>query len=161
MKVHDVVVGLVFVCFGIFVVAYSQTLSPPRHLTYGPGFFPSLIGGGLILVGAGIAAQGLRTLRLQPLAVSPDWLGSPLMAVRFWVLPVGVVFYLFAVEALGFLLTVFLMLTAILKANGVSTRGSVVVGFAVAAVVNIVFASLLHVPLAWGLLEPVSGWFLW
>jgi len=161
MKVHDAIVGLVFLCFGIFVVAYAQTLTPPRHLTYGPGFFPSLIGGGLILVGAGILVQGIRAWRLQPLGEAPEWLRSPVLAMRFWILPAGVVFYIIAVEPLGFLLTVFLMLSAILKANGASLPSSLAVGLTVAVIVNIVFASLLHVPLAWGVLTPVSGWFLW
>ena len=76
MKVHDAFVGIVLLCVGASIAAYAQTLTPPRHLTYGPGFFPFLVGVGLTLVGAGITLRSVRTFRTQPLAVAPDWIGS-------------------------------------------------------------------------------------
>lgn len=161
MKAHDTIVGMVFLCAGTFVAAYAHGLTPPRHLTYGPGFFPFLVGVGLMLVGGGIALQGIRTFRTQPLAVAPDWIGSRRKFIRFWILPLGIVFYMVAVEPLGFLATATLLLVAIMKTSGVSVGQSVAVGFIVALVVNLAFASFLHVPLAWGILTPISGWFMW
>lgn len=64
MKVQDVLVGLFFIVIGVLMIEYAADLKPPRHLKFGPGFFPLLIGSGLILVGGVIALLGLRTLQI-------------------------------------------------------------------------------------------------
>lgn len=161
MKVHDVVVGGAVLGLGTFVAVTGQALRPPRHLAYGPGFFPMLIGIGLMAVGALILVRAAWTLRGAVLVTAPEWLSSGRAALKFSIIPAAIVFYLFAVDPLGFLATATILLASIFVVNGVSARRGVPLAFVLAVVVNLVFASLLHVPLAWGVLEPVSGWLIW
>lgn len=161
MKLHDGAIGTIVACFGAFVAAHARTLNPPRHLDYGPGFFPLLIGIGLMGVGGLIVLNGVRGGRGQPLFVAPVWVRSGTMALRFWILPAAIGFYLLAVEWLGFLMTSITILASIMAVNGVSLRRSVGLAVALSVLVNVIFASILHVPLPWGFLTPVSGWLIW
>ncbi|WP_119309210.1 tripartite tricarboxylate transporter TctB family protein [Cohaesibacter haloalkalitolerans] len=161
MKVHDSIVGLVVAILGGAIALYSQSLVPPRHLNYGPGFFPLLIGIGLLLVGGGLMVQGYVTGRGQPLVQRPRWLASRDFTFRFWIIPIAILFYWLAVTPLGFLATSTILLAMIQIANGVRWKLAVTVALITSVVVNILFASILHVPLSWGLLTPISGWFIW
>ncbi|WEX11025.1 tripartite tricarboxylate transporter TctB family protein [Chelativorans sp. AA-79] len=161
MKVHDIFVGMVLLGVGVFVAAYSQTLTAPRNLSYGPGFFPMLVGGGLALCGGALVLQGLSNLKAAPLAVLPDWTGDARKAVRFWILPAAILFYVVFADALGFLATATLIVATVVAVRGASKIRALAVGFAVALVMNIGFASFLHVPLPWGPLTSVSGWLIW
>ncbi|WP_158285768.1 tripartite tricarboxylate transporter TctB family protein [Pseudohoeflea suaedae] len=161
MKVHDIIVGIVILALGLCVATYSTTLVAPRNLNYGPGFFPLLVGCGLALVGLVISLQGLRNLRVEPVFVLPEWARSAQMALRFWILPGSILFYVFAVEALGFLATATLILTAAMAAGGIHLFKAFVAGLLVAVATNVAFASLLHVPLPWGPLTSISGWLIW
>ncbi|WP_319484323.1 tripartite tricarboxylate transporter TctB family protein [uncultured Cohaesibacter sp.] len=161
MKVHDSIVGLVVAVLGGAIALYSQSLVPPRHLNYGPGFFPLLIGIGLLLVGGGLMVQGYVTGRGQPLVHRPRWLASRDFTFRFWIIPIAILFYWLAVTPLGFLATSTILLAMIQIANGVRWKLAVTVALITSVVVNILFASILHVPLSWGVLTPISGWFIW
>ena len=161
MKVHDIIIGIIILALGLCVAAYSTTLVAPRNLSYGPGFFPLLVGCGMALVGLVISFQGMRNLRAEPAFELPEWTRSARMALRFWILPAAILFYVVAVETLGFLATATLILTAAMTAGGVRLFKAFVVGLLVAVITNIAFASLLHVPLPWGPLTSISGWLIW
>lgn len=161
MKVHDLIVGTVFLGLGVFVAAYSQTLVAPRNLSYGPGFFPLIVGTGLALVGIAIALNGFRSPRATPIVVVSEWAGSPRTALRFLILPAAIFFYIAVVNFFGFLATATIMLATIIAINGAPKRHALLAGFLVALVLNVGFASLLHVPLPWGPLTSVSGWLIW
>lgn len=161
MRVHDVIVGGLILALGTYIAVTGHALAPPRHLAYGPGFFPMLIGIAMMVVGALIFVRAAWTLRGAALVVAPDWLRSGKAAVRFWIIPAVIVFYMFAVEPLGFLATATVLLASIFVVNGIRPWRGLVLALALAIVVDILFASLLHVPLAWGVLEPVSGWLIW
>ena len=161
MKVHDVVVGGVVLGLGTYVAATGHSLTPPRHLAYGPGFFPMLIGIGMMAVGALICVRAAWALRGAALTTAPEWMRSGRAALKFWIIPAAIVFYIVAVDPLGFLATATILLATIFVVNGVSVRRGVPLALALSVVINLVFASLLHVPLSWGVLEPVSGWLIW
>ena len=161
MKVHDIIIGLVILARGLCVAVYSTTLVAPRNLNYGPGFFPLLVGCGMSLVGVVIALQGGRNLRSMPVVMLPDWTRNAHMALRFWIFPASILFYVLAVDALGFLATATLTLTAAMAAGGIHLFKAFVAGLLVAVAPNIAFASLLHVPLPWGPLTSISGWLIW
>lgn len=161
MKFNDLVVGLFFCVLGVGLVSYAATLTPPRHLQYGPGFFPGLIGGGLILVGGAMALLGMRTYRAVPLWVRPDWSYSLGGWMRFTSILAAIAFYIVAVKVLGFIITTTIVMTFLLAVRQVPVRRGLPVGLAASVVLTIIFASVLRVPLPWGPLESISGWLLW
>ncbi|NYZ13956.1 tripartite tricarboxylate transporter TctB family protein [Azospirillum sp. RWY-5-1] len=161
MKVNDVFVGLFFLAVGVFVTAYAWTLEPPRHLAYGPGFVPSLIGIGLMLVGGAIGLIGLRTVHADRLVSWPDWSASPRGPLRFLTVPAAIAAYITLVDGMGFLLTSTIIFVAMLVIAGVRPLRGLAVGLLSSIVLTAVFASVLHVPLPWGPLQSVSGWLIW
>lgn len=160
MKVQDTITGGVFALLGVFMLVYAASLQAPRHLAYGAGFFPSLIGGGLVLVGAAIAWQGVRAGRGGPLIELPEVLAANAW-LRFAAIPVAILFYLLAAELLGFLLTSTIILAFLFAVAGLPLRIGIPVAIAVAVVFTAFFASILHMPLPWGPLRDVSGWLIW
>lgn len=68
MRFDDTINGLIAVAAGAFLIFWSQGFEPVRHISYGPGFFPTLIGLGL--VGAGVVLIGGRLLA-RAAATSP------------------------------------------------------------------------------------------
>lgn len=72
---RDVVAGLLFLATGLAVVAIAGRYPLGTAMRMGPGYFPTLLGGLLALLGACITCKGLRCdrtlghLRLEP----PSW----------------------------------------------------------------------------------------
>jgi putative tricarboxylic transport membrane protein len=161
MKISDAITGSVFALLGAFMMIYASGLAPPRHLQYGAGFFPSIIGAGLILVGGGIAWSGVRTLGAGRLVTIPHWVTERRGWMLFGAVIAATVFYLVAVDTLGFLLTAAVLLFALFAIAGAPLVTSLGVALATAIVFTVFFASLLHMPLPWGPLVGVSGWLIW
>jgi putative tricarboxylic transport membrane protein len=161
MKISDAITGSVFALLGAFMMIYASGLAPPRHLQYGAGFFPSIIGAGLILVGGGIAWNGFRTLAAGRLVEIPHWVAERRGWLLFGAVIAATVFYLLAVDALGFLLTAAVLLFALFVVAGAPILRSLGIALATAIVFTVFFASLLHMPLPWGPLQGVSGWLIW
>ncbi|HSF65509.1 MAG TPA: tripartite tricarboxylate transporter TctB family protein [Paracoccaceae bacterium] len=95
----DVAAGIVFVAFGLFFGVQSLGLEMGTPLRMGPGFFPVLLAGLLILLGLGVLLGGIRTG------------GEPLgaIAVRgiLFILPAPIIFGLL-VRPAGFVPALFL-----------------------------------------------------
>lgn len=161
MRIHDIILGPFIALLGVGLCVWSLFLPMPSHLDYGPGMFPRLTGAGLILSGLVIAAGALTRGEWGALVGRPLWTRDLRIAWRFWVLLVAPFFYVFAADTLGFFATAALILIAVMLANGVRLHWAVPVGLVLAAFVNIVFASLLGVPLPWGPLTPISGYLIW
>jgi putative tricarboxylic transport membrane protein len=160
MKVNDIITGGAFALLGAFMLVYARELQPPRHLQYGAGFFPTLIGSGLMLVGAGIAWGGVRASAGGRMLQLPD-ASAPGSWLRFAAIPIAILFYLVAADTLGFLLTATVILTFLFAAAGVRLRAGLPISVVVSLVFTAFFASLLHMPLPWGPLRDISGWLIW
>lgn len=159
MKLHDTLLGLMFFAVGGAVVGMSYFLPTPRHLDYGPGVFPRLMGSGLALSGLGIAAFGLR--EKAALIHLPDWANDPRLALNVVAIPLAALFYFALAGVLGFTFTALVLLSALFVIGGVPPVRASIVALCVSTATTLLFASILHVPLPWGLLAPVSGWFIW
>ncbi|MDR6953242.1 putative tricarboxylic transport membrane protein [Ancylobacter sp. 3268] len=160
MKIHDSITGGIFALFGVFMLVYAAGLHGARHLAYGPGFFPSLIGGGLVLIGGAVAWNGLRAGRREPLAELPAVSGKGAW-LRFAAIPSAILFYVLAADTLGFVLAAAVILAALFTLAGLKLRHGAPVALAVSVLFTVFFASLLHMPLPWGPLRDVSGWLIW
>jgi putative tricarboxylic transport membrane protein len=160
MRINDSIAGAVIAVFGLFMIIYAGTLQAPRNLQYGAGFFPQLIGAGLLLVGAAIAWNGVRALSGDRLWQLPD-ASHPGGWLRFAAIPLSILFYLVVADGLGFFLTAVVLLTFLFWAAKVPLRIGVLVSVIAAALFSIFFASVLHMPLPWGPLQGISGWLIW
>ncbi|MGC9447971.1 tripartite tricarboxylate transporter TctB family protein [Cereibacter johrii] len=161
MKLNDAVLGAVFCALGLWIVLYSAGLPKPRHLSYGPGLFPTLMGAGLIVCGGIQTIAGLLRWRSAPIVERPAWLGHRRLILNLAVIPAACLFYYVAADRLGFLFTGLTILVVMLVVGGVAPLRAAIVGLVMIVVVTMIFASILHVPLPWGVLAPISGQFIW
>ncbi|WP_110601451.1 tripartite tricarboxylate transporter TctB family protein [Salinicola lusitanus] len=161
MRVHDIILGPAVVLAGAGLCVWATALPQPQGFAYGPNLFPTLTGSGLALAGLSILFAGIKKRRMGPLFERPDWSKRWRLAINFWLIPVAIIAYVLLVEPLGFLITATLLLFALMIANRVHPRRAAVVALIIALAINLLFASILHVPLPWGPLTAVSGWLIW
>jgi putative tricarboxylic transport membrane protein len=154
MRFSDSLTGLVLLLLGVSTVALAQTFPPVLGQGIGPSLFPSLLGGGLAIAGAGLAAAGLR--QSGPWVVVDADLGRPRMALNLAIVVGGLMGYAAIVERVGFFLTSGLLLAVLLRVFGVGAKLTTVLSVAVPLVLHYAFYSVLRVPLPWGVLEGMA-----
>ena len=161
MKVHDLFVGLFFIALGAFACLYANSLPAPRHVEYGPGLFPAIVGFGLMATGVVIGLKSLRNLRETAWFERPNWTRSRGNATRFWSILLALPLYMLLADTLGFLFTSTLIMTLMLRIRSVPMVRAIAISLIVSAVLTVLFASLLGVPLPWGPLTNVSEYLIW
>jgi len=162
MRFDDVPLGIVILLFGITIILLSADFEPLRHISYGPGFFPTLIGVGFL--GCGAALIGRRVvghLGRGPWITLGDWSRSSRHIVNFLLIPISVVLYILFSDAVGFLLTMFALLALQLAWFTRHIGRSVVIAIIVTLLLQGFFQGFMSVPLPWGILERYSGAFTW
>lgn len=155
MRINDAILGLLLLGLGLAIVVISGTFPESPTTNYGPGFFPKLLGylmaGGAVVLIVG----GLRELRQRPLVqLDQAWLRPRSLADVLAVPAAGFV-YVLVVEALGFTLTGFLIVGALLLLYRVRPPRAATVAAAVSLSLVYVFTALLRVPLPRGPIEAV------
>jgi putative tricarboxylic transport membrane protein len=118
---------------------------------FGPAWFPGLIAVGLGVCGAALFFSGLR--RRGPWLALPEWLRSARARLAVAAVIAGLLFYVFAADALGFYLTALLITVVWMRVLGASWRLSLPVAAIATVVIHLSFYKLLRIPLPWGLLE--------
>ncbi|MCI0509996.1 putative tricarboxylic transport membrane protein [Chromohalobacter marismortui] len=145
MSCNDRISGCLLVIFGALVMWRASTFPTPAGLTYGPGLFPSIAATGLMLCGAAIGFGSRR--RATPNATRRS-------TTRPLALLTVVAGYALLLDPLGFHITSFLAVAATCLLFGMRITGSVLLALPLVIGVHLLFYSLLHVPLPWGLLTP-------
>lgn len=155
MKANDAITGGIFLALAIFAFVYAGTFRALPGVPYGPDLFPRLIAVLMGLGGVILIVGSLRSAGRQPLLTIADWARQP----RSYAVIAGVVgsilFYLFATDRLGFLLTGFLMLSGLLLVTRGLSRAlsSLILALVITTVIYLIFARMLRVPLPWGVIE--------
>lgn len=161
MQLSDRITGLFVAVLGAAAAYAGSKLPPVPGQQVGPNVFPMVVGIGMVVCGslialgvgrvfedraeADLAAHSDET-RVE--AQSHGW-QKGLMAL----IPPGLlVFYVVAVERLGFLLTASAVVLAAALALGARWRLAVPLALIAPAFVHLAFAKLLRVPLPFGLL---------
>lgn len=123
---------------------------------YGAALFPGMIAAGLAACGALLLARGVRAK--APAFEFAPWTRVPALAANFALVCGALLFYIFAAEPLGFMVTGTLLLLALFLKLGVRPLPAVVVAPVAALVIHLLFYKLLRVPLPWGILGFMAGW---
>ena len=153
MKFNDALIGAALVALGAVVLWHIQGYPPMPGQKYGPAWFPGLIATGLIACGALLVLGRLRAASPQPLAQLPDWVRRPRAVAGVASVIAGLLFYIFAVETLGFYLTASLLLLAWARVLRASWLLALPVAIGATMVIHLSFYKLLKVPLPWGIFE--------
>jgi putative tricarboxylic transport membrane protein len=129
---------------------------PGQHV--GPAVLPGAIAVGLGVCGALLVVRGLRARAAASMrwVEWPVWIGSRPHVLALAAL-VGVnVFYLLAVQALGFVLTGTAYLFVLMWALHVRPASALALAVVMTLVIHYGFYKLLKVPLPWGVLQSVA-----
>jgi putative tricarboxylic transport membrane protein len=155
MRISDRLSGFVTAALGIAVVAMAATFPPMPGQPVGPALFPTVIGCGLVLFGFLLAWSGAGTKGTAWIEFD-EWVRRPRMVVNLSLVVGCLLFYSFAVDFLGFLITAVIFLAALFAAFGVRRALIPPVAAGVALLIHYAFYSLLRVPLPWGMLEAIA-----
>ena len=153
MKFNDALSGAALAALGAVVLWHIQGFPPMPGQKYGPAWFPGLIAVGLLICGALLMIARLRAATTQPLVEPPDWVRRPRAAAGVASILGGLLFYIFAVDTLGFHITAALLLVVWSRLLRASWLLAVPMAIGATVVIHLSFYKLLKVPLPWGLFE--------
>ena len=151
MKVHDALSGAGLAALGGVVLWHIQGYPAMPGQRFGPAWFPGMIAVGLIVCGVLLAAQAVRNR--APLLAFPAWIRRARPVAGVTLVIAGLLFYVFAADALGFHLTALLILVVWMRVLGASWRVTLPVAIIATVVIHLSFYKLLRIPLPWGILE--------
>jgi len=157
MKLDDAVWGVLLIALGAAVLIHVQSFGTIPGQQFGPAIFPGLVAVGLAICGVLLIASG-RAARARaggsaPWVALAPWLRSQPHMVAF-ALTIGVnVFYILAVDRLGFIPTGILYLGVLFAAFGVRRAWILPIAVVVTLVIHTSFYKLLKVPLPWGIMQ--------
>lgn len=155
MKINDAIFGVFFVVLAICVFVYAGTFPAARGVSFGPDLFPRIIAVMMGVGGATLIIGALRPAGRQPLFELADWARKPRSYTLLAAVVGSMVFYIFASDTLGFLLSTFIMMTGLLLVT--RGRGNLVSSLVTAVIVSVtiylIFVRMLRVPLPFGFIE--------
>ena len=152
MKLSDAVFGLLLLALGAVVIAVVLSYPTIAAQRVGPALFPALIAIGLVIGGVILIVRGWRVRATVPWIRFEPWVQSPRHVAGCLGVIGSVVFYIVAVDWLGFFLTSLVILTVLFRLFGVALGRSIVIAAIATFVIHFAFYKLLRVPLPWGLL---------
>jgi putative tricarboxylic transport membrane protein len=156
MKISDAVMGGLLLVLAAAIGVYVSGFPNMPGQRYGAALFPGMIAAGLATCGALLLARGLRGK--APSFEFATWTGEGTLVANFALVCGSLLFYIFASDTLGFMVTGTLLLFVLFLKLGVRLSVSVVVAPMVALVIHLLFYKLLKVPLPWGVLKFMAGW---
>lgn len=153
MRVHDALSGAVLALLAVLVLVTVSQYPPIPGQDIGPSAFPGLLA--FLLLGCSIALiwRGLSSKEKPPLILLGAWMRSPQHVANFLLIIVALLFYVFAADSLGFILTAILILSVLFYSLRVRLMLILPVAIGVTLFIHTIFYKLLRVPLPWGLLQ--------
>jgi putative tricarboxylic transport membrane protein len=156
VKINDAVMGALLLILASAIGIYVSGFPGMSGQRYGAALFPGMIAAGLAACGALLLARGVR--EKAPAFEFAPWTREATLVANFALVCGALLFYVFAVETLGFMVTGFLLLLALFLKLGVRPLTSIVVAPVAVLVIQLLFYKLLKVPLPWGILDFMAGW---
>jgi len=159
MKLDDAVWGALLALLGGAILWHVRSFPHIPGQNVGPALFPGLVAAALVVCGVLLVAGALRARRRGGGGAwieAPAWLRARPQLIAFVVLVAASVFYLLAVDRLGFVVTAFVCLAALMSSLRVRLAVALVVALAMTLAIHWAFYKLLRVPLPWGVLQGIA-----
>ncbi len=152
MQLSDRMSGTLLIALGAASVVGGSGQPAVHGQDVGPAVFPMVVGGGLVLCGALIAFGIGQSFEVEEKDISGAPPRGRLYGLRALLPPLLLLFYVLAVERLGFLPTAAVVVLATSLALGATLRIAVPLALLAPLGVHLVFYKLLRVPLPDGIL---------
>jgi putative tricarboxylic transport membrane protein len=148
----EALVGLGFAGLGGLMLAQARAMPVLAHIEFGPGLFPSIVGGLMLLGGLALALRAAVATAGRDQGPAAAFLRPPrpLLLAAYGLAPIA---YVVAAPWLGFILTTTLLVTVLARSAGVGLLRAAGLGVAVTLVIHLVFARLMRVALPYGFVE--------
>lgn len=156
MKLNDAILGALLLLLSLAVLFAVRNFPTIPGQNVGPAAFPTLLA--VLLAGSAIAliVRGWRERSAGTWVQFGSWLKSPQHVTNFLVTVGMLVFYIFAADWLGFILTGMVILCTIFYTLKVKRSLIVPIALVATLLIHTIFYKGLRVPLPWGLLQPIA-----
>lgn len=149
MRLPDFWTGLTFAVFGLSIAIIAHGFPVPAGAA-SPRLFPTIIGGGMIVLGGAIAIRGLRTATEFQ---APAWCRAPRQMALMAYLPLAIVAFALAVPLFGTVAVAVPIVVIHCLIYGMKPLNAVVLGVVAGTAVPLIFGRLLGIPLPYGVIE--------
>lgn len=153
MKIHDSLLGLLFILIGASVLKTVSGYPNMPGQDVGPAMFPGVMAVALMVFGGMLALKARTQPGSRRIFALGDWAQSPRHALAGLSIILGCAAYALFSTAIGFLLIAPVLLFVWHVAFGVRLRTAAVSAVLTTLVAWAVFYKGLGVPLPWGLLK--------
>jgi putative tricarboxylic transport membrane protein len=143
----DAAIGIVVIIFGLAVAVHAQSFPGMGNMP-GPSLFPTVLGVLLMIAGAAQIPGGIRS-RAPLVTILPEFTAKGMLNTGAFF--VAVVFYIYASETLGFLLTSFCIMFVLMLLLRAKPLPSALVSAGASLTAYLIFNKMLLVPLPRGL----------
>lgn len=154
MHINDAILGIFTIVLSIFIILVARTFPALPGVPYGPGVFPTIIAGCMLLGGVVLIFKGLRQLPRSGWFTLDPWAKTLRSYITLGLIFAALLFYILLSDTLGFIFTCVLILVPLL----VWTRGverilsSLIISVSFSMIIYLVFVKFMRVPLPEGLL---------
>ena len=160
MKVNDAVWGALLLLLSAALLVHVQSFPTIPGQQVGPALFPGIIAVALGVCAVLLVVKGLAAHRAaddpEPWMVLDDWTSQGRYVLAFFI-TIGVnVFYILAVDWLGFLIVGTVYLSVLFVVYGVTPKWVLPIALIVTLGIHYAFYKLLKGPLPWGVLQGVA-----
>lgn len=156
MKINDAISGVLLLVLALTVLFNISSYPPIPGQNIGPAAFPGLLAGLLVVCSLGLIWRGLRPGNRGDWVVIGAWFRSHYHRRNFLLTNAGLLFYILASDALGFIPTSVLLLAMLFWALRVRLARILPLAVGVTLLIHTIFYKGLRVPLPWGILLPMQ-----
>jgi putative tricarboxylic transport membrane protein len=156
VKLNDALWGALLLLLAGALLWHVQGFPSIPGQQVGPGALPRALAIGLGVCGAILLMRGWRERATSPWLERPAWITAHPQVTALAVLAGVNLFYLLAVQRLGFVVTGIVYLAALMWAFRVRPPRALAIAIVATLAIHYCFYKLLKVPLPWGLLQPIA-----
>lgn len=156
MARSEALLGLGFAALGALMLQQGLTMPAVAHIEVGPGLFPSIVGGLMVVMGLGLAMRAaVSVAAADPPALAP---ARPLLFSAYLAAPLV---YLALTPWLGFIVTAMSVVAILAHLGGASLARTALLATATAILVHLLFGQVMRVPLPYGIGERLLATLPW
>jgi putative tricarboxylic transport membrane protein len=156
VRFNDAVIGIAIAAFALAMMWHTRTFPSFPGQKYGPALFPLLLGICFLVAAAILIWRGLAERQRVPWLGLAPWTRDVRLAGGVALVLASIVFYILASDALGFLVTSFMVLAALMLWLGERWPTAFAVAAGMTLLIDWFFGDVMRIPLPRGLLDLVS-----
>ncbi|MGE4335812.1 MAG: tripartite tricarboxylate transporter TctB family protein [Pigmentiphaga sp.] len=153
MNRTDLVTGIVLFVIGAAMAVEASSFPALGGMSYGAGFFPTIIAGGLMVSAILIIVESATIRRVVSKEAEA---GNGAGFTSVFAVSSIIVFFALSLNVLGFHIAGAIAVLAAMRVFGGGWPATITMVIVAPPIIHFVFYSILRVPLPWGVLLPIA-----